>query len=139
MQYKLITELNNYNMNLEESDVERYIDMLSKEYPNDEIKVFVECIMSKNIRAEDMFRCLTAMAVNMKLDWEFYEVSETDEEGELQQYATSDFQLFIDESISYLMYENDFIGWLKFYKKQLLKVENYELLHILKLEQTWNI
>ena len=56
-----------------------------QEYTDEEVRVFLKCIMSQNISAEDVLKCLAAIGVNLQLDHELYEMSETTQEGELEE------------------------------------------------------
>ena len=120
-------------------DDEGFYQVILQDYTNEEVKVFVQCLMSKNIQPEDTMRCLTAIGCNMDLSHEVYQEMFTDDEGNDDSYPTSEFQEFVNEGVDALLYEHDTIGWAKFLLKTLLKRENYELLAILKLETTWNI
>ena len=121
-------------------DAEGFYEVLIQEYTNEECKTFVKCIMSRNIQAEDTMRCLTAIGCSMGLSHDTYEKAEADEEeGTLDHYTTSDFQEFVNEGVQTLLYDNDQDEWIRFLLKELLAQENYELLHTLKLEKTWNI
>ena len=113
--------------------------ILKDNYTDLECKTFVQCIMSNNISPEDAIKSVTALGVNINLSHSAIEKSEMDEEGELEIFTTSEFQMFLDESVDKLLFDEDTIGWVKFYKKTLLEREKYELLHTLKLEKTWNI
>lgn len=113
--------------------------MLDKNFTDLECKTFVECIMSQNISPDDVCRSLVGLGVNIDLSHEIIEESELDEDGELEIFTTSEFQNFVNESVDKLLYDKDAISWIKFYRKLLLKLERYELLHTLKLEKTWNI
>lgn len=134
-----MTELNLYKMDIFDITESGFEKVLQQEYTDQEVKVFVDCIMSDNIDAMDIMRCLAAIGVNMNLSHSLEEKSETDEDGELDTYVTSEFQEFINDSVEALMYQRNSKDWVRFYRDQLLNQENYELLHILKLEQTWNI
>lgn len=114
-----------------------FIEILSNTYTDREVEVFVHCLMSGNIGPEDTMRSLSAIGQNLDICHEVYTVSETDEEGEMEDFQTSDFQMFINESIEFLLYESDPLGWIAFYRDYLLQIENYELLHTLKLEEKW--
>ncbi len=114
---------------------EGFYKLLSQNYTHEEIKVFIMCIMSKNISSEDLMKSLTAIGVGLKLDHElYYEVGSEEED-----FPTSEFQEFLDTSVNYIMYNKDYFGWIRFLRKGLLHTENYELLHTLQLESTWNI
>ena len=113
--------------------------ILKANYTDLECKTLVDCIMSNNISPEDAIKSVTALGVNINLSHSAIEESEMDEEGELEIFTTSEFQMFLDESVDKLLFDEDTIGWAKFYKKTLLEREKYELLHTLKLEKTWNI
>ena len=126
-------------MDLDLRDDEGFYQVMLQDYNNEEVKVFVQCLMSKNIGPEDTMRCLTAIGMNMGLSHEVYESMFTDDDGNDDSYPTSEFQEFVNEGVDALLYEHDTIGWVKFLLKELLKRENYELLAILKLETTWNI
>ena len=126
-------------MNFDEPNDDGLYQVLLQDYTNEEVKVFVQCIMSGNIGPEDIMRCLTAIGCNMCLDHDLYEASETDEEGQLTEYVTSQFQEFVNEGVEMLMYQSDPEAWIRFLLKELLKDENYELLHTLQIEKTWNI
>jgi len=113
--------------------------ILKASYTDLECKTLVNCIMSDNISPEDAIKSITALGVNINLSHSAIEESEIDEEGELEIFTTSEFQMFLDECVDILLFDKDTIGWAKFYKKTLLQKERYELLHTLKLEKTWNI
>jgi hypothetical protein len=113
--------------------------MLDKEYTDAQCRNLVNCIMSENIGPDDVCKSLVGLGVNLNLSHELVEESEMDEDGELETFETSEFQNFVNESIESLLYNKDTMSWVKFYRKTLLQFEKYELLHILKLEKTWNI
>lgn len=110
-----------------------------QEYTDEEVRVFLKCIMSQNISAEDVLKCLAAIGVNLQLDHELYEMSETTQEGELEEFTSSDFQEFVNESVDFLLYEKDYLGWLRWFRDKLIELENYELLQELQIEREWNI
>lgn len=113
--------------------------ILSNTYSDLECKTLIKCIMSDNISPEDAIKSITALGVNIDLSQIGIEKCEMDEEGELETYRTSEFQMFLDESVDRLLFDRDSESFLKFYKKTLIEKEKYELLHTLKLEKTWNI
>ena len=113
--------------------------ILKASYTDLECKTLVNCIMSDNISPEDAIKSITALGVNINLSHSAIEKSEIDEEGELEIYKTSEFQMFLDQCVDTLLFDEDSKSFLKFYKKTLIELEKYELLHILKLEKTWNI
>lgn len=119
-----------------ESGFERIV---LQEYTDEEVRVFLKCIMSQNISAEDVLKCLAAIGVNLQLDHELYEMSETTQEGELEEFTSSDFQEFVNESVDFLLYEKDYLGWLRWFRDKLIELENYELLQELQIEREWNI
>ena len=120
----------------------KYYEVASEDYTDQEIKIFVECIMVGDINPEWTLKCLTAVALNIGISEEEYEESETiedgDEEGQIETYITSDFIKFVDHSLVLLLLDNDKQGWIEWYRNALLQEENYEMLHKLKLEQQWN-
>lgn len=119
-----------------ESGFERIV---LQEYTDEEVRVFLKCIMSQNISAEDVLKCLAAIGVNLQLDHELYQMSETTQEGELEEFTSSDFQEFVNESVDFLLYEKDYLGWLRWFRDKLIELENYELLQELQIEREWNI
>ena len=129
-------------MNIED-DKEGFYSVFLNDYTDEEVNTFVKCIMSNNIKYEDILRCITGIGVSIGLDLERYEVysevvSEDDSEDEEPQ-TSSEFEDFLNGSIDLLIYDKAFKTWVKAFKDLLIKKEKYELLHILKLEKTWNI
>ena len=121
----------------------KYYEVASEDYTDQEIKIFVECLMVGDIDPEWTLKCLTAVALNIGISEEEYEESETiegdgDDAGEVETYITSDFMKFVDHSLVLLLLENDKQGWIEWYRDALLQEENYEMLHKLKLESQWN-
>ena len=125
-----------------EIELVRYFEAADTEYTDDEVKTFVDCLMVGQVDAEWTLKCLTAIALNVGLSEEEYEVaeevSEGEEEGNLETYETSDFIEFIDMSLVLLLLQKKKHKWIRLYRDALLSVENYEMLHKLKLEKTWN-
>tara|TARA_R110002050_G_scaffold117237_1_gene233986 strand:+ start:121 stop:480 length:360 start_codon:yes stop_codon:yes gene_type:complete len=119
--------------------MERYFEIGDIEYTIDEVKTFVECIMSNNLDVEYTLKCLTAIALQAQIDEEERVESEVNEEGVEEQWKTSDFIEFIDAGLVFLLHDKDPQSWIKLYRETLLKLERYETLHTLKLEQKWNI
>jgi hypothetical protein len=131
-------------MAFEKEDGFKYYEVASEDYTDQEIKIFVECLMVGNIDSEWTLKCLTAVALNIGLSEDEYEESETlgpeagDDEGKLETFTTSDFIKFVDDSLVLLLLEKDKDTWINLYRDALLSVENYEMLHKLKLENQWN-
>lgn len=124
-------------------DVLSYYHVKDRDFTDSEIKIFVECLMIGKIDSEWILKCLTAVAINIGLCEEEYEevlqLDEDDENATVEKYETSDFLKFVDESLLLLLIEKDKQKWIRLYRDALLSVENYEMLHKLKLEQEWNI
>tara|TARA_R110001632_G_scaffold77512_3_gene174810 strand:+ start:4076 stop:4471 length:396 start_codon:yes stop_codon:yes gene_type:complete len=120
----------------------KYYEVASEDYTDQEIKIFVECLMVGDITAEWTLKCLTAVALNIGISEEEYEESEYEESedsvGEVETYVTSDFIKFVDQSLVLLLLEGDRQGWIELYRSALIQEENYEALHKLKLESQWN-
>lgn len=124
-------------------EVLNYYHVKDRDFTDSEVKIFIECLMIGKIDSEWILKCLTAVAINIGLcEEEYEEVLELDEESEdgaIETYPTSDFLKFVDQSLLLLLIEKDKQKWIRLYRDALLSVENYEMLHKLKLEQEWNI
>tara|TARA_R110002049_G_scaffold78414_1_gene199670 strand:+ start:855 stop:1247 length:393 start_codon:yes stop_codon:yes gene_type:complete len=130
-------------MKLENLDEDGFYPIDIEEYTDKEVNTFVNCIMSDNIAFEYILNCVVGIGASIDLGFEKYEIykevdSEDEEEGQESQ-TSSEFEDFLNGSIDLLIYDKAHKDWLKYFRDLLVSKEKYELLHILKLEKTWNI
>ena len=130
-------------MKLEKLDEDGFYPIDIEEYTDKEVNTFVNCIMSDNIAFEYILNCVVGIGASIGLNFEKYEIynevfSEEDDE-DLEPQTSSEFEDFLNGSIDLLIYDKAHNDWLKYFRDLLVNKEKYELLHILKLEKTWNI
>ncbi len=130
-------------MKLENLDENGFYPIDIEQYTDKEVNTFVNCIMSDNIAFEYILNCIVGIGASIDLGFEKYEIykevdSEDEEEGQEPQ-TSSEFEEFLNESIDLLIYDKAHKSWVKYFRDLLVSKEKYELLHILKLEETWNI
>ena len=106
-------------------------------YTLNEISIFVDCIMSDEINKDYILKCLTAIAMQMELSDEPYDKAELDAEGNIEEFKSSKFMEFVDAGLVLLLHDDNSAGWIVFFRDQLIKEEQYETLHYLKLEERW--
>ena len=123
-------------MEVDSDNLEMYL-VEKDDFVEDDIKVFVDSIMSKKISALYIQKCILAIGVYIELSEEEYMDGEPDENGE--EFATNDFFDFVEKSMQCLVFEKDTRSWILSFRNLLLEMENYELLNILKLEKKWRI
>tara|TARA_R110002049_G_scaffold15793_2_gene64053 strand:- start:3916 stop:4296 length:381 start_codon:yes stop_codon:yes gene_type:complete len=115
-------------------------EIRDEDYGVDDVKIFISCIMSENIGPDYISRCLIALgtffAISKK---EYTETGETDEDGDVDEWVTSDFEKFVENSLYALCFDGSANMWLKETRDYLVRLERYEILHELKLEDTWKI
>ena len=115
-------------------------EIRDEDYGIDDVKIFISCIMSENIGPDYISRCLIALgtffAISKK---EYTETGETDEDGDVDEWVTSDFEKFVENSLYALCFDNSAKMWLKEIRDYLVGLERYEILHELKLEEKWKI
>lgn len=126
----------------------KYYEIKDIDYSDDDIRIFINCLMSGNISPEYILKCVTAIALKIGLSEEEYtetfipeydpNASEEDSQEE-ETYSTSEFMNFVDISLVTLVFDKMRRSWIMSFRKLLLEKEQYELLHELKLEETWNI
>ena len=96
--------------------------------------------MSENIGPDYISRCLIALgtffAISKK---EYTETGETDEDGDVEEWVTSDFEKFVENSLYLLCFDGLSKDWIKEVRDYLVRLERYEILHELKLEEKWKI
>lgn len=114
-----------------------YYNAPEEEYTLNEVSIFIDCIMSNQINSDYILKCLTAISLQMKLSDESYDAAELDDGGNIEEFETSDFMKFVDESLVILLHDNDPDTWVVFFRDQLIKYEIYETLHYLKLEDRY--
>ena len=125
----------------------KYYEIKDIEYSDDDIRVFINCLMSGNISPEYILKCVTAIALKIGLSEEEYietfipeydpNASEEDSQDE-ETFETSEFMNFVDISLVTLVFDKMRRSWIMSLRNLLIDKEQYELLHELKLEQTWN-
>lgn len=115
-------------------------EIRDEDYGVDDIKIFISCIMSENIAPDYISRCLIALGTFFDISKkEYIETGETDEDGDVEEWVTSDFEKFVENSLYALCFEGSAKMWLKEIRDYLIHLERYEILHELKLEEKWKI
>ena len=124
-----------------ESLLERFETRDTELYTDRDIQVFVECLMSGGISPKYVAKCIIAIALYLDLDREEYEeqTQEEDEYGDVDTYKTSEFNEFTEISLVYLATGKTSLEWLRSFKELLLRLERYELLHVLELESRYKV
>jgi hypothetical protein len=125
----------------------KYYEIEDVEYSYDDVRIFIDCLMSGNISPEYILKCVTAIAIKIGLSQEEYmekfipeydpNASEEDSQEE-EEYSTSDFMNFVDISLVTLVFDKMRRSWIMSFRNLLVQQEQYELLHELKLEEKWN-
>ena len=118
-----------------DNDSMKYYIAPAEPYTLNEVSIFVDSIMSNMIKPEWILKCLTALALQMEISDEEYESCETDEDGMLETFKSSKFIEFIDDGLVMLLYDKDPGAWVVYFRDYLIKLEQYETLHYLKLEE----
>lgn len=130
-----------------------FYDIAEGEYTDSEAILFVECIMSRNIDPEWELKCITALAINLGLDEELYEVPDVLSESEGEDMnnpfgmlmpmegpnLTSDFNEWVEKSMELIVYQKRYQDWIQLYFVTCLKYEKYEILHRLDIHKRFNV
>lgn len=115
-------------------------EIRDEDYGIDDVKIFISCIMSENIGPEYISRCLIALGTFFDISKkEYIETGETDEDGDQEEWVTTDFEKFVENSLYLLCFDGQSKDWLKEVRDMLVRLERYEILHELKLEEKWKI
>jgi hypothetical protein len=115
-------------------------EIRDEDYGIDDVKIFISCIMSENIGPDYISRCLIALGTFFDISKkEYIETGETDEDGDVEEWVTSDFEKFVENSLYALCFDGSAKMWLKEIRDYLVRLERYEILHELKLEEKWKI